>query len=86
MMTLLKLRRGRYSLVEEKIAAGSSAVGRTIVDLNLPEESVIVAIIRRGRLILPCGDTVLQTGDEVLALTSAEQVQRLAEILGGRSD
>lgn len=86
MMTLLKLRRGRYSLVEEKIAAGSSAVGRTIVELNLPKECVIVAIIRRGRLILPHGDTVLQTSDEVLALTSAEQVQRLAEILGGRSD
>ena len=83
MMTLLKLRRGRYSLVEEKIAADSSVVGRTIADLDLPEECVIVAIIRRGHLILPHGDTMLQTGDEVLALTSTEQLQRLAEILGG---
>lgn len=83
MMTLLKLRRGRYSLVEEKIAADSLAVGRAITDLNLPRECVIVAIIRRGRLIPPHGDTVLHAGDEVLALTAAEQVQRLAEILGG---
>ena len=83
MMTLLKLRRGRYSLVEEKIAADSSVVGRTIADLDLPEECVIVAIIRRGHLILPHGDTMLQTGDEVLALTSTERLQRLAEILGG---
>jgi trk system potassium uptake protein TrkA len=82
MMTLLKLRRGRYSLVEEKIAADSSVVGRTIADLDLPEECVIVAIIRRGHLILPHGDTMLQIGDEVLALTSTEQLQRLAEILG----
>jgi len=83
MMTLLKLRRGRYSLVEEDIAADSSVVGRTIADLDLPEECVIVAIIRRGHLILPHGDTMLQTGDGVLALTSTEQLQRLAEILGG---
>lgn len=83
MITLLKLRRGRYSLVEEKIATESPALGRTIADLDLPEACAIVAIIRRGRLIPPRSDTVLQTGDEVLALTSAEQVQRLAEILGG---
>lgn len=83
MMTLLKLRRGRYSLVEEKIAAGSSAAGRTIAELNLPKECVIVAIIRRGRLTLPHDDTALLPGDEVLALASTEQVQRLAEILGG---
>jgi trk system potassium uptake protein TrkA len=82
MMTLLKLRRGRYSLVEEDIAADSSVVGRTIADLDLPEECVIVAIIRRGHLILPHGDTMLQTGDGVLALTSTERLQRLAEILG----
>jgi Trk K+ transport system NAD-binding subunit len=43
----------------------------------------VVAIIRSGGLVLPRGDTVLQTGDEVLALVSVEQVQRLAEILGG---
>ena len=83
MMTLLKLRRGRYSLVEEKIAAGSHAAGRTIAALGLPGECVVVAIFRSGGLVLPRGDTVLQTGDEVLALVSVEQVQRLAEILGG---
>ncbi len=83
MMTLLKLRRGRYSLVEEKIAAGSHAAGQTIAALGLPGECVVVAIFRSGSLVLPRGDTVLQTGDEVLALVSVEQVQRLAEILGG---
>jgi Trk K+ transport system NAD-binding subunit len=46
---------------------------------------VIVAIIRSGgHRILPRGDTVLQTGDEVLALVvSRSRLQRLAEILGG---
>src|SRR5256885_12814956 len=36
MMTLLKLRRGRYSLVEDKIQPGSSAVGVALRDLPLP--------------------------------------------------
>ena len=39
MMTLLKLRRGEYSLVEEKIPPGAKAVGVALKDVALPEES-----------------------------------------------
>ena len=39
MMTLLKLRRGQYSLVEEKIPEGAKAVGIAIKDLKLPESA-----------------------------------------------
>lgn len=82
MTTLLKLRRGEYSLIEETIAADSPAVSRAIAELDLPQECVLVAIIRDGRLVLPHGDTVLQAGDDILALTSAAQLQRLADALG----
>ncbi len=41
MMTLLKLRRGDYSLVEEKIPAGAPAIGVALKDLGLGEGCVI---------------------------------------------
>ena len=41
MMTLLKVRRGQYSLVEEKIAPGSAAIGKEIKDLGFPNHCVI---------------------------------------------
>ena len=47
MMTLLKLRRGRYALVEEKVPPGAKAIGVQIKDLGLPEQCVIAAIIRK---------------------------------------
>ncbi len=53
MMTLLKLRRGQYSLVEEKIPPGAKAIGIPIKDLNLPAQCVIAAIIRRGEVLIP---------------------------------
>ena len=53
MMTLLKLRRGHYSLVEEKIAEGAPAIGIAIKDLGLPEHCVIAAIIRNGEVMIP---------------------------------
>jgi trk system potassium uptake protein TrkA len=82
MMTLLKLRKGEYSVVEEKVHPSSAAVGKKLNELHMPEESVIAAIIRKGRLVIPHGDTELQPADEVLAVVHASQVSALAERLG----
>lgn len=81
MMTLLKLRKGEYSVVEEKIHATSFASGRKLEELNLPSECIIAAIIRKGKLMIPHGETVLQTADEVLAVVHASQVGNLAAML-----
>ena len=42
MMTLLKLRRGHYSLVEEKIHPHAAAVGKAVRDLHLPDRKSVV--------------------------------------------
>ena len=81
MMTLLKLRRGQYSLVEEKVDPKSPAVGKAVRDLDLPCDCVLAAIIRKGDLILPRDDTVLQPIDEVLAIVRADQQAELNRLL-----
>jgi trk system potassium uptake protein TrkA len=81
MMTLLKLRRGKYSLVEEKVPAGAKAIGVALKDLGLHGECVIAAIIRRGKITLPRGDTIFQEEDEVLAVTDPNGARQLAELL-----
>ena len=78
MMTLLKLRRGQYALVEEKIPPGAKAVGIEIKDLTLPAHCVIAAIIRHGEIIVPRGVTKFEIGDEVLAVTDQEGARELA--------
>lgn len=80
MMTLLKLRRGQYSLVEEKIPAGARAIGIPIKDLHLPEQCVIAAIIRRGEIQIPRGITTFEAGDEVLAVVGADAADDLAAL------
>jgi trk system potassium uptake protein TrkA len=82
MMTLLKLRKGQYSLVEEKVHPASIAAGRMIRELDLPSECVIAAVIRKGELLIPRGGLTLQTADEVLAVVHATQAGELATILG----
>jgi len=77
MMTLLKLRRGDYSLVEEKIPPGARGVGLALKDLGL-DGVVIAAIIRHGEMVMPRGVTTFEEGDEVLAVTDPEGARKLA--------
>jgi trk system potassium uptake protein len=81
MMTLLKLRRGQFLLVEEIIPAGSRVIGKAIMDLDLPDECVIAGIIRHGKMVVPRGITTLEEGDEVLAVTDRAGAERLGQIL-----
>lgn len=85
MMTLLKLRRGQYSLVEEKLPEGAKAVGVALKDLGLPDQCVVAAIIRKGKMVLPHGATVLEVGDEVLAVTDRPGAERMAALFAAPS-
>lgn len=80
MLTLLKLRRGNYSLVEEKIPPGAPAIGVPIRDLGLPDQCVIAAIIRKGEVIVPRGVIPLEADDEVLAVTDEDGAEKLADL------
>ena len=81
-MTLLKLRKGEFSLIEEKVHPLSVSANQLLRDINLPDESTIVAIIRKNQLLIPHGDTILQPADEILALVHASQLKQFAALLG----
>ena len=81
MMTLFKIRRGRYSVVEEKVPAGAKVIGIPLKDMDLAEHCVIAAIIRDGKMTLPRGDSTLQQNDEIIAVASPEGAQKLADLL-----
>jgi trk system potassium uptake protein TrkA len=82
MMTLMKLRRGQYSLVEEKVHPLSEVAHKSLRDVPLPDECIIAAIIRGSQLIIPHGDVHLEPADEVLALVHSKSLGRLNAILG----
>ena len=81
MMTIFKIRRGRYAVVEEKVPVGAKAIGIPLKDMDLAEHCVIAAIIRDGVMTLPRGDSTLQADDEIIAVASPEGAQRLSELL-----
>jgi trk system potassium uptake protein TrkA len=82
MMTLVKLRRGEVALVEEKISPKALAAGKMVRDLPLPENCTLAAIIRKDDVLAVRGETVLQPGDEVLAVVASSQQAALQNLLG----
>ena len=81
MMTIFKIRRGRYAVVEEKVPVGAKAIGIPLKDMGLAEHCVIAAIIRDGVMTLPRGDSTLQAEDEIIAVASPEGARMLSELL-----
>jgi len=84
--TLLSFGRGDAVIVEADLQEDSPAVDKTIQQTAqlLPDDSLIVSVIRGDKLIVPHGNTVLDAGDAVIALTTEEQQEKLRRVLIGR--
>jgi trk system potassium uptake protein len=82
MSVLLRLHEGEMAIVEDSLRPDARAVGRTVGELALPDNAVLVAVLRGEQVLIPRGNLVLQAGDRVLALTHTVDRQRLAEALG----
>jgi len=81
MAVLLRLHKGDTVLVEDILAPSSKAAGRAIRDLTLPEDAILVAIMRGDEIVIPRGNVVLQAGDHVLAMIKAAEREKLAAAL-----
>ena len=46
-------------------------------------DTVIASVIRNGKLLVPRGDTRLETGDEILAISTVAAEKPLRDILVG---
>ena len=83
-LTLHVLEKGRLALVEVLMPDDhSSASNRAISDLALPEKTVLVAVQRGDTVIVPRGNTRLEPGDRVIAITAIEKENDLRRLLTG---
>jgi trk system potassium uptake protein TrkA len=81
LVRLLQLQGGEARLVEVTLAGDSPADGRSIVELGVPRDATVVAVIRKDHVIVPRGDTVLYAGDEVIALVTPDSEAEVTGLL-----
>ncbi len=83
LVRLLQFQGGTANLVEVTLAEDSPAASKAIADLGIPRDATVVAVVRDDRLVVPRGDTVLQVGDEVLVLVTADAEQEVHRLFVG---
>lgn len=83
---LYTLRGGKVNLVEMDIPVDSPPDPRTVADLHLPHQSVLVCIFRGDETIIPRGDTTFRAGDQVIALTAPQFEDALRAAVLHRED
>jgi trk system potassium uptake protein TrkA len=79
---LLDLPEERLEIIEMQLADNSRAAGRRVADLEMPEGSLLISVLRDGRGFVPGPDTLLEPGDEILAVLDPGLEDDLKEYFG----
>jgi len=80
---LAPLQRGNIEIVEVDLGPDSPVLGRTIPNVRLPQDALVISIVRDGHAILPNIDVEFKQGDTVIALVNADKEAELKEVFAG---
>ena len=67
----------KIEVAEVILNAGSPIAGLPVRDIELPEQSLIVGIVRNGEALVPRGDTVLEARDHVFLIGERRHIGRI---------
>ena len=83
-VNLMSFKRGKLAIVRIDLPNDSPVINKQIQDIQLPADSVLVSIVRGEEVIVPKGNTVLQSGDDIIALTVVGNEPQLLNLLVGK--
>jgi trk system potassium uptake protein TrkA len=79
---LLDFPEERLEIIEMLLEKNSKVAGRRVGDLEMPEGSLLISVLREGRGFVPGPETVLEPGDEILAVLDPGREEDLKDFLG----
>jgi len=85
LVRLMRFSQGDANLVEFTLSADADVVGTRVSDVDWPEDTALVTIIREGRVLVPSGSDTLEGGDELLFVATAEREAALEGLLAGET-
>lgn len=83
MKTLMKLKDGKVALSEVIITTTSPVCNKSLKQINLPKDCVLISVIRGDSVIIPKGETFLLDGDYIIAASSIKDQQDLKNFFLG---
>ncbi len=68
LVQLLALEEEHLEIIELEVATRAPAAGKQVQEVDLPDGSLIISVLRDGGGFVPKADSVIQAGDEVLLI------------------
>ncbi|MGK7379011.1 potassium/proton antiporter [Planococcus shenhongbingii] len=81
-LELISMDRANAEMLEVELTDKSPFAGQLVQTIGLPKHTLISAIIRSGKLVMPTGTTKLKAGDVLYVLTEKKQVTKVKMVLG----
>jgi trk system potassium uptake protein TrkA len=78
---LLDLQKENLEIVELTVGKGSPCEGKTIAAVRLPEGARLISVVRDGKAEIADQDTLLEAGDQVLAILESGKEDELRRVL-----
>ena len=69
----------KIEVAEVILDADSPATGLAVRDVKLPEQSLMIGVVRRGEALVPRGDTMLEARDHVFLISERRHIGRVVE-------
>jgi len=82
---LFSFRKGQANLVEITLPDSSICIGKTMEEVELPEDASLAAIVRDGRVISPSPSDLFIAGDELLFVASTAAEDKIRDCFIARS-
>ncbi len=83
-VNLLSFKRGKLAIVRVDLPDDAPVIHQKLENIQLPPDSVFVSILRGEEVVVPRGDTILESGDDIIALTMVGNESKLLNVLLGK--
>ncbi|MBA7476560.1 Trk system potassium uptake protein TrkA [subsurface metagenome] len=82
-ISLTLLKEGEAEVIELIVSPYSKIINKPLKKTNLPQNSIIGAIVRKDRVIIPHGNDIIQPEDKIIIFALSSDIKKIEKIFDG---
>jgi len=85
-LSLTLLKEGEAEIIELVAKSTSGIINQPLKDLDLPKNSIIGAIVRKDKVIIPGGNDIIKPQDRIIIFALSSEIKKIEQIIEGRQE
>lgn len=82
-ISLTLLKEGEAEVIELIVSPHSKIINKPLKKANLPQNSIIGAIVRKDKVIIPHGNDIIQPEDKIIIFALSSDIKKIEKIFDG---